>query len=310
MPPGPMAAPAPAAGGAPAAGMPGAPTGDLTQAQSRAKIAEMLQSPNPYVRKLGAQLGQATVAKMLTGPEFTPVAGPNGQLMQKSSTGELKAHPLAGEYKVEKFADGTMVAVNNMDPSKNFTISSPERTTALANFKGAEKKAETIGEISGKAEGNLPGTLEKAKFALDTLDKLEVHPGLSAGTGLTGIARRKVPGTEPYDFGVLLDQTKGQAFLDAYESLRGAGAITENEGKAATQAKARMDAAQSEGAFREGLRDYRKVLQSGIERARLMSGKTGADVKEIGAQVGPGAGAPPGAATAVRKFNPATGKIE
>lgn len=273
-----------------------APTGDLTQAQSRAKIAEMLQSPNPYVRKLGAQLGQATVAKMLTGPEFTTVAGPNGQLMQKSSTGELKAHPLAGEFAVEKLPDGTLVAVNKLDPTKNFTLPDNGRAANLAAYHGAQKKAETMGEISGKAEGNLPGTLEKANFAIATLDKLENHPGLPAGTGLTGIARRKVPGTEPYDFGVLLDQTKGQAFLDAYESLRGAGAITENEGKAATQAKARMDAAQSEGAFREGLRDYRKVLQSGIERARLMSGASKGDVKTIGAQVGPGAGAPPGAA--------------
>jgi hypothetical protein len=101
---------------------------------------------------------------------------------------------------------------------------------------------------------------------IELLDSLLKHPGLSLGTGATGRIANRIPGTPAYDFQTRLNQVQGRAFLEAYETLKGGGHITEIEGKKATEAKARLDAAQSEDAFRESIQELSGILQKGRER--------------------------------------------
>jgi hypothetical protein len=101
---------------------------------------------------------------------------------------------------------------------------------------------------------------------IELLDSLLKHPGLSLGTGATGRVAGNVWGTPAYDFRTRLKQIEGRAFLEAYETLKGGGHITEIEGKKATEAKARLDAAQSEDAFRESIQELSGILQKGRER--------------------------------------------
>jgi hypothetical protein len=92
------------------------------------------------------------------------------------------------------------------------------------------------------------------------------HPGFSGAVGF-GIGSRFVPGTDAASFQALFDQVQGGAFLQAFETLRGGGAITEKEGAKATSAKNRMSLAQSEDEFVKAAIEFRDVMNEGLKRA-------------------------------------------
>jgi hypothetical protein len=103
---------------------------------------------------------------------------------------------------------------------------------------------------------------------LGVLDKALNHPGLDTATGLSGTIdpRNYIPGTDAKDFNVVMDQIKGKAFLQAFQTLKGGGQITEVEGKKATDAIARLNTAQSTPEFRSALMDLRDVVVSADAR--------------------------------------------
>lgn len=103
---------------------------------------------------------------------------------------------------------------------------------------------------------------------IDVIDKALNHPGRESATGLSGSLdpRNYVPGTDARNFQVLLDQIGGSAFLQAFESLKGGGQITEIEGKKATDAIARLNRAQSDSEFEQSLKDLRDVMSRGQQR--------------------------------------------
>lgn len=104
----------------------------------------------------------------------------------------------------------------------------------------------------------------------DTIGSIANHPGLPKATGLQGSLdpRNYIPGTDATNFRVALDQIKGSAFLQAFESLKGGGAITEMEGTRATDAIARLNTAQSTPEFQKALTDFQKVVQSAQSRLK------------------------------------------
>lgn len=169
-------------------------------------------------------------------------------------------------------------------------LSTPE---AEAQAKGRIAAAEAEGQNSGKsraeAQATLPAAEQSASVALDLIEKLKNHPGKRYAVGVLGAAPT-VPGTPQADFVALLEQAQGKAFLEAFNTLKGGGQITEVEGKKATQAIARMQRSQSVAAFNSALDDYKAVIQGGLRRAQQRAGVSG--------------GAPR------LRFNPETGMIE
>jgi hypothetical protein len=109
---------------------------------------------------------------------------------------------------------------------------------------------------------------------LGVLDKALNHPGLDTATGLSGTIdpRNYIPGTDAKDFNVVMDQIKGKAFLQAFQTLKGGGQITEVEGKKATDAIARLNTAQSTPEFKKALMELRDVAVSANAR---MTGSDG-----------------------------------
>lgn len=137
-----------------------------------------------------------------------------------------------------------------------------------ANVNGRElvnqKRQMELDEMSrGKA-----AAVSSAGNQIAAIDKALSHPGRKTATGLSGTVdpRNYVPGTDATDFRAVLDQIGGAAFLQAFESLKGGGAITEVEGKKATDAIARLNRAQSDKEFETSLRDLRNVMTTGYER--------------------------------------------
>jgi hypothetical protein len=81
-----------------------------------------------------------------------------------------------------------------------------------------------------------------------------------------------IPGTQGRDFAALVDQVKGKAFLEAYQSLKGGGAISEPEGRKATEAIARLDRSQTQEGFDRALNDLESVIKTGVARAQHQAG--------------------------------------
>lgn len=127
---------------------------------------------------------------------------------------------------------------------------------------------EAVGKQTGADITQGPAAIQTAEQTTQLVDSLLQHPALRMGTGGTSLLLNRIPGTQTYDFAQRVEQLQGRAFLQAFESLKGGGQITEVEGRKATQAIARLSTAQTETAFREALTELRDITTAAGERAR------------------------------------------
>jgi hypothetical protein len=152
---------------------------------------------------------------------------------------------------------------------------------AKSAFETDQNIAQKVGETRAlnqiEAQSNLGKVIDDTDFALQTVRSLKNSSGLPAivgqpfsiskiqkgGLGLLGAA----PGTNAADATALWKQIQGQAFLDAFERLRGGGQITVIEGEKATAAKARLDRAQSIEAITSALNDLEGIFLNAQQRA-------------------------------------------
>jgi hypothetical protein len=109
-------------------------------------------------------------------------------------------------------------------------------------------------------------SFETYNYMDDLLERVKTHPGRKWSTGGTSILP-KAPGTSAADFQVLLDQISGQQFMQAYQTLKGGGQITEVEGRKATEAQARLNPRQSEESFLQGVTELQQIARAAKERA-------------------------------------------
>lgn len=138
-----------------------------------------------------------------------------------------------------------------------------------AKVRGREEtKAAVEAEIKSKS------TLDQAETALRYIDEIRNHEGLKAGTGFSSLLNI-VPGTVGRDFQARVDRLSGGAFLTAIDQLKGMGALSDTEGRAARDAVAALDTAQSEDAFLAALSDYERIVSAALERAQRSSRPAG-----------------------------------
>jgi hypothetical protein len=105
-----------------------------------------------------------------------------------------------------------------------------------------------------------------AQDSMDLIDSVIKDPALPS---ITGILQGRIPPLTQAGTNLLakVEQIQGQAFLQAFESLKGGGAITEREGLAAQNAIARLQRTQDEAAFIAALKELNAVLDRGRRRA-------------------------------------------
>lgn len=288
----------------------------------------MLQNPNPYVQRLGQQLAQQYVKPETTNDikdyEYARRQGYKGSLTdfmqtKHSKEGEygitpIYAHDEKGNPAILQLGKGgnsirtpvpeglTLAGKTpvKMDLGTEIVQLDPITRQVIGRYKkdivGQEAEGE-VGKAKGLAQVDYPRVVQNAEQALTTIKQIREHPGKEYGVGVAGILPG-IPGTKQKDFVSLVDQAKGKAFLEAFNSLKGGGQITEIEGKKATDAIARLDRTQSKEGFETALNDLEEVINAGVGRARM---------KARGAAE-PAVEAPPPAK--VRRYNPTTGKIE
>lgn len=119
--------------------------------------------------------------------------------------------------------------------------------------------------FGGTAEVPAPISPSSPDAMVSSIDGILSDPALDKSTGVYA-PLQNVPGTPQRRFGARANQLEGQAFLQAFESLKGGGHITEIEGVKATQAIGRLDTAQSPDDYRAALQELRETLATGIAR--------------------------------------------
>lgn len=166
----------------------------------------------------------------------------------------------------------------------------PVRQGAIA---AAREGGQVRGKITTETALALPGAIEKANTAVRLIDELigtatiedgklvpsargvkvkQPHPGFQSAVGAALVpGLRFVEGSDTAGFINRLEQVKGTAFLDAYESLKKGGAISEIEGAKGTAAINRMSKATSEKEFVSASREFQRVVRTGVENARKMA---------------------------------------
>jgi hypothetical protein len=177
-----------------------------------------------------------------------------------------------------------MLGVAQRNATVNEAAEARQAASGAALSPAEASRQRVLGETQAKFEVAFPQAKQDATQALDLIDQMignatydpetkkvtygdvPPHSGFKGAVGF-GIGSRFVPGTAAAGFQALFDQVQGGAFLQAFETLRGGGAITEKEGAKATAAKNRMSLAQSEDEFVKAALEFKDVMNQGIKRA-------------------------------------------
>jgi len=141
----------------------------------------------------------------------------------------------------------------------------------------AEENIRLIDEMIGKRDSKTGKLIEGSK----------PHPGFKNAVGATWLpGARFIPGTDAASYMSRHDQIKGASFLEAFESLKGGGAITEKEGTKATDAMNRMSTATSENEYIRAALDLQDVIRKGVANAQARASRAGGGVAPISPAAG------------------------
>jgi hypothetical protein len=235
------------------AGLRGAPPMEQTLAQTQPRTITKLQQRNPNVSPLpgSAQVPLSRVAGEAEARRETPA-----QITARKNA-ELQATEAFEEANKDKRL-----------ARKRQEVFEGERAKKDAAFLDSYNDAATKGRTTLNVIDQMIGDaqLEKGKLVVPKGGR-RPHPGFEGvvGMGVPGV--RFIPGTQAASFDALFRQAEGGAFLQAYESLRGTGQITEIEGSKATSALTRMERSQTEVEFVKAAREFANVIRGAVARA-------------------------------------------
>ena len=222
-------------------------------------------------------------------PGFVPPSVPGSQIPAQNTPQDVAPQIPGG---ISEFPQNNIPPQNTapkitIDPSA-YGVTSPyavedigkkaaEADISIQKQTAAEKtktRGESLEDLA-KVEGPTKQMLKTIGLLIDDSGKLQSGVGSAVG-GLFGMQGRQAS-MFPLTSGQrrvqpILNQIKGQTFLQAYQSLKGGGTITEIEGNKAEAALARLDQYQSDEDFAGALNDLQDVLKSGLDRARSRAG--------------------------------------
>lgn len=171
-------------------------------------------------------------------------------------------------------APAAFVALDLQAKAAGFEPGTPEYQEFMATRgAGLQAQAKAEGEAAADAVTGLGGAIAKGEQAIALIDQIANDPALPS---ILGIVQGNIPAGTPLigggqagsDLNAKIEQLQGKVFLEAFESLKGGGAITQIEGDKAERAIARLQRTQSPEAYKEALAELRGVVESGMKRAR------------------------------------------
>lgn len=201
--------------------------------------------------------------------------GPDGKpaMVQTTKTGKAIQTELPTGFQISKepIKVDSSTGTTLLDPQTRQTIGFIPKNLAAAEVQKAE------GEATGAAQVGLPQAMATSSQTLKTIDELKKHPGLDHSVGAWSVVPN-IPGSAGADFAAKAAQLKGQTFLQAYQTLRGSGAITDIEGKKGEDAIGALDRAQSKGQYIKSLNDLGDIIKAGMLRAQAKARGPGSAV--------------------------------
>lgn len=197
-----------------------------------------------------------------------PVFDENGEPVLDWRTGKQKVERQVMRTNLKEANEATRVGGSNM-----YADQPPEgwRRVGTAEIEGEKAAARAREKAAAEAKVELPkiyAAAEASERIIDQLldqDRIEKYIGHLSG-------RAPLVGTDAKDFEALMKALEGQAFLVAFQSLKGGGAITEIEGTKATQAYLRLIRATSPEQFVNALQDYRSIVENTVSAAEAIAG--------------------------------------
>jgi len=130
-----------------------------------------------------------------------------------------------------------------------------------------------IGKDTATAITSVSQVEDNANLLRQKVNAVLKHPGRDIATGASSVIP-VIPGTKQADFVNRFEQLQGDAFLQAFESLKGGGQITEIEGQKAQQAINRMSRGTSKEEFDAAAKDFLSVVDALEKRTKAKAGVT------------------------------------
>jgi hypothetical protein len=262
------------------------------------------------IRTVGATpggLSQLIEESKLGAQKFLEMNKP--QFMQQDTGGATRVLAVPG-------LGGPATTVGGTQRAKTMTPDAAardrrERDLQLAENQAAAKaRGKVLAENKVAAELALPSAIATAEQTLTLIDEMigdarvskdgkkwevpkggrDPAEGFTDYVGLGFPGERFLEGSDAASYERRQLQIEGKTFLEAYESLRGGGAITVIEGAKGEQAISRMNKAQNEVEYIKAARELQEIVRKGVDRARAKAGAGGAAVPAAGAPAAGGGG--------------------
>ena len=217
-------------------------------AQQAMQLEQMRLDGRREIAQLTASLKQGGAGAQ---PYYQPVQTAQGVMAFNARTGKMEPVQVNGQAIVGAQADPTL-----------------QGNIAGAKATGTERAKNLV-----EAQAEAPKVVQQAEYTEKLVNDLLAHPGKEMAVGMSSInPMNYIPGTDGKDFRVRLQPLQGQQFMQAFESLKGGGQITNVEGDKATRAISRMQTAQSEEEFDTAAKEFLGVVKLGAQRAKNKAG--------------------------------------
>lgn len=207
---------------------------------------------------------------------LTPQYGTNDKgetvLIQTGKSGEAIQTKLPAGVKISS-------GIEKVDLGTHWALYDKKSGVSLGtqpkNLAGKEAEEER-GKAAGQAQAKIPAALIDAEETTKKIDELLKNEGLNSIVGSVDQFRPSwTLGEGGRKALSQLEQLQGGAFLQAFNTLKGGGAITEIEGQKAERAIARMQRYQSESDFRDALMDFRDAVKTGVRKLQAAASAGG-----------------------------------
>lgn len=286
-------------------------------------LADVAESLSPETRE--AFILQSTSPRYTSFNQFTPAKIQEFEYYQNLPSEELRKQFLnvqrdttgKGAFLTQSGKINVVPGYGEADAQKKALETQAQKEVQLdldPKIAGETTFAKEKAQEDVKAQEQSLKINEQVGNLSNILNQFERHPGLSdlvgakGGGAILSYAGKETPiaGTNAAGAKALLDQIKGQQFLQAFESLKGGGQISEKEGEAATKALSAINERTSEKDLKQNINTLRNILQKAQQKAstRAQQGYQRVSVQSPTQQ---------GSiekSTIVKRYNPQTGRIE
>ncbi|WP_335956620.1 hypothetical protein [Acinetobacter bereziniae] len=206
--------------------------------------------------------------------EMQPYEIAQKQAQTNKTIAETNDIPLAAEDRKQGVINqGTKIEYDNQYNYDKLTQDQQQFLAGLSNDQ--QKEAARLRAQKNENTTQRMERLEKANgfasVAVNASDTAKLAAELindykrlsdASGAGVWNAAMRNIPGTAEYNFARRVETLKSQGFLIGAQSLKGLGAMTEIEGKKATDALGNLDLNQSTGQVAQQLASIAKAANN------------------------------------------------